>query len=173
MAPQENNNKSNKKYIRLKTDYPFSSRAPIGHSTLIVPTSDRKAFRISKGTHNPDYNLLCNNCSDATREALEIAFNRKMNPFLFTTPGDVRDFAIEELGAFPFIKGDSIFDMNHGKYKYVPRPAKKVRKQIKKLLTGFELLNEPDTHDLLIPMDNADTTALFRYLREGRQNKKF
>jgi hypothetical protein len=171
MAQQENNNKSNKKYIRLKTDYPFSSRTPIGHSTLIVPTSGGKLFNISKGPHNPDYNLLCNNCSDATREALEIAFNRKMNPFLFTTPGDVRDFAIEELGAFPFIKGDSIFDINNGKYRYAPRS--KVRKHIKKLSPGFELLNEPDTHDLLIPMNNVDTTALFKYLREGRQNKKF
>lgn len=47
-----------------------------------------------------DYNLLTNNCSDATREVLEEISGKKLNPFLFTTPGDVRDFFKENFKVF-------------------------------------------------------------------------
>jgi hypothetical protein len=38
------------------------------------------------------YNLVTNNCADATRCALETISGKKMNPYFFTTPGDVLDF---------------------------------------------------------------------------------
>jgi len=38
------------------------------------------------------YNLVTNNCADATRCALEDISGKKMNPYFFTTPGDVLDF---------------------------------------------------------------------------------
>lgn len=38
------------------------------------------------------YNLVTNNCADATRKVLEAIYQIKMNPWLFTTPGDVKDF---------------------------------------------------------------------------------
>ena len=43
------------------------------------------------------YNLVTSNCSDKTLEYLNKIFNKKESTFLFTTPGDVKDFA-EELG---------------------------------------------------------------------------
>jgi len=43
-------------------------------------------------TKDAGYNLVTNNCSDATRCALEAISGKKMNPNLFTTPGDVLDF---------------------------------------------------------------------------------
>jgi hypothetical protein len=58
-------------------------------------------IRVDKGGKNPDYSLITNNCSDATRCALEHTFNKKINPFLFTTPGDVQDFALDELNGVP------------------------------------------------------------------------
>ena len=53
---------------------------------------------ISNDGHNPNYNLLLNNCSDATRRALEAISGESINPVLFTTPGDVKDFAENQMG---------------------------------------------------------------------------
>lgn len=55
---------------------------------------------------DPGYNLLFNNCSDATREALERATGKKINPWFFTTPGDVRSFAENVLGGTSYDNGD-------------------------------------------------------------------
>lgn len=47
---------------------------------------------VNKGFRDNDYNLLFNNCSDATRRVLEKFYGDKMNQFLFTTPENVRDY---------------------------------------------------------------------------------
>ena len=81
------------KYITLYTYYPIVSRYPYtGHSSLSIIDKDNGIYRsyaINKSSKSKDYNLFTNNCSDATRCALEKTFNKKINPFLFTTPGDV------------------------------------------------------------------------------------
>jgi hypothetical protein len=41
---------------------------------------------------------------------------------LFTTPGDVQDFVLEELNGIPMIKGDSIYYPAEHKYKLDLRP---------------------------------------------------
>lgn len=64
-----------------------------GHSSL--NSHDRE---YSGYFDDPDYNLVTNNCSDETRMALEAIFEDKMDNVLFTTPGDVRDFAIKHGG---------------------------------------------------------------------------
>ena len=81
-------------YTYLDTYYPVTNEQYkyTGHSTL---THDGRC--ISKGGRNKGYNLVTNNCADATLEALQLISGKKANPFLFTTPGDVRDFALEEL----------------------------------------------------------------------------
>jgi hypothetical protein len=56
---------------------------------------------ISRSSRNFDYNLVTNNCSDATRCAVEQIFGEKINPILFTTPGDVQDFVAEKTGQKP------------------------------------------------------------------------
>ena len=101
--------------IRLTTYYPVVSKYPYtGHSELEVPIDtatwntykEDSVFRerispyltINKGGSSRDYNLLTNNCADATLSYLNSAFNTKENPILFTTPGDVRDYAINTLG---------------------------------------------------------------------------
>lgn len=75
---------------------------PIGHSIISLDSQDPElAFKnatISSHPSDNDYNLITNNCSDDTRKVLEAAFKKKMNPFLFTTPGDSRDFLIENGG---------------------------------------------------------------------------
>ena len=58
-----------------------------------------------------DYNLVTNNCSNETRRMLEAVFNKKADVTGFTTPGDVRDFAIDNGG----IKKD-----NQGRLVIIP-----------------------------------------------------
>lgn len=82
-------------YATLNTYYPFVSKYPYtGHSELVTPSGKI----ISTSGIDKNYNLFCNNCSDATGTALQKAFNKKLNAKVFTTPGDVKDFA-ESLGA--------------------------------------------------------------------------
>ena len=50
-----------------------------------------------KDFNDKGYNLLTHNCSDSTKEALEKATGIKYNTFLFTTPGDTKDFAKDKL----------------------------------------------------------------------------
>lgn len=81
-------------YTYLDTYYPITSKQYkyTGHSSLI-----HDGLNINKGGKNKGYNLVTNNCADATLGALELISGKKANPFLFTTPGDVRDFALEKL----------------------------------------------------------------------------
>lgn len=91
--------------ITLNTYYPFHKRYKIGHSNLQLRDGvlNRKYGKekggfvyINTEATDPYYNLITNNCSDDTRKVLEAAFQKKINPFLFTTPEDMRDFATEQ-----------------------------------------------------------------------------
>lgn len=63
-----------------------------GHSVIRGGAYGTKTFS------DDDYNLAFNNCSDETRRMLEAAFGKSSGVIGFTTPGDVRDFAIENGG---------------------------------------------------------------------------
>jgi len=93
--------------LSLSTYYPIIGKnyRYTGHSSLnarspeyTVDTSDgfttvpAKHARINKRSSDADYNFVTNNCADATRCALEAITGKKMNPYFFTTPGDVLDF---------------------------------------------------------------------------------
>ena len=84
----------------LDTYYPLSQEYPYtGHSALSINLSNGIPYRqVSKSSNDADYNLISNNCADDTRRVLEYLFKKKMNPWLFTTPGDSRDFLIENGG---------------------------------------------------------------------------
>lgn len=104
--------------VRLDTYYPFiSKKYPLtGHSKLVTPGGNR----IDVKSSDPDYNLITQNCSDATREALENATGQKINPWFFTTPGDVRSFAENTLG------GKSV-DMGNGLIRtFIPLPQSQI-----------------------------------------------
>lgn len=106
--------------IILDTYFPVASQDyPItGHSMLAVPhnnlySSKRTDSQISKlpqqvqeslnhftgydfidkSSASPTYNLITNNCADATLGALNAIFGTNESPFLFTTPGDVMDYS--------------------------------------------------------------------------------
>lgn len=91
----------------LDTYYPVIGRnyRYTGHSSLrarspeyTVDTSDgfttvpAKHASINKRPSDSGYNFVTSNCADATRCALETITGKKMNPYFFTTPGDVLDF---------------------------------------------------------------------------------
>lgn len=99
--------------IELYTYYPVISQFPFtGHSELYVPLNSHfmkpqelnpsletvPFGAVDKRMDSKDYNLITNNCADATLGALNYMFGTKESPNLFTTPGDVQDFAIEKLG---------------------------------------------------------------------------
>lgn len=101
----------------LRTYYPLISEYPFtGHSELQLfenhPTRPEIPVYlhqpISRFSHNFDYNLVTNNCSDATRCAVEQVFGEKINPILFTTPGDVQDFVAEKTGQKPVKEGKGL-----------------------------------------------------------------
>ena len=91
-----------KTYKPLHKEYPFT-----GHSSLDIPIDEDTAYiqgwyspygiSIDKTSNSKDYNLVTNNCADATLGALNYIFGTKEKPLLFTTPGDVRDYAINKL----------------------------------------------------------------------------
>ena len=62
--------------------------------------------------------------NDINTRLKEKTFNKKINQFLFTTPADVQDFALEELHGIPSIKGDSIY--SPVEHKYVLNKNKKI-----------------------------------------------
>ena len=96
--------KDSRNDVVLTTYYPVVSKYwATGHSTLDTPGGNF----IDVMSDDPGYSLLQNNCSDATRQALEYATGKKINPLFFTTPGDVKSFAEDVLG------GKSI-DMDDG-----------------------------------------------------------
>lgn len=79
--------------LTLDTYYPWSeSYRGVGHSVL----RGNHGHYISVASDDPGYNLVFNNCSNATRTALEAATGNKIDPWLFTTPGDVQQFFKEQ-----------------------------------------------------------------------------
>ena len=130
--------------LRLTTYYPFVSEYPFtGHSTLDIPidrntwenypgnlllsrqiTSDRISpyLTIDKDSSADDYNLITNNCADATLNYLNKAFGTNESPNLFTTPGDVRDYAINQL------HGKVINNNDGSDTVLIPRNANNARK---------------------------------------------
>lgn len=166
-------------YAELDTYYPFISNYPYtGHSSLnITDTIDGHKLNrpITKRFRDKGYNLLTNNCSNATREALEKTFNQKLNPFLFTTPGDVQDFALEKLHGVPEVKGDSIFIPNEGKYVLNTKELKSKRLR-KGLSTVFIPVTQKQKETLInIYKDNIyknNLEKLLKYRNDNRMNNK-
>lgn len=106
------------KPIELQTFYPLISEYPLtGHSSLSIPITDNIAKEyginnnsklvIDKLSDAENYNLITNNCADATLGYLNYIFGTKESPMLFTTPGDVRDYAITQLGG-KVVKKDGV-----------------------------------------------------------------
>lgn len=112
--------------IELRTYYPLGRDYPYtGHSQLHIPITEEAAdeyglydsddevpeyrsryrIRVNKRPYAEDYNLVTNNCADATLGYLNYMFGTKESPYLFTTPGDVRDYAINKLKG-KLIKGE-------------------------------------------------------------------
>lgn len=146
------------KYAVLDTYYPFISKQYpyTGHSSLTIIAKDNGTYRsysINKYSKSKDYNLFTNNCSDATRCALEKTFNKKINPFLFTTPGDVQDFALEELHGIPRFKGDSIY--SPVEHKYVLNKRKKK-------------FNKKGENTIYIPLDENQRKFLKWYIKQEK-----
>lgn len=81
-------------WATLNTYYPIVSEYPYtGHSELDISDNKGKHITtITKYGDDFDYNLVTNNCSDATRCAIEEIFGESINPMFFTTPGDVKTF---------------------------------------------------------------------------------
>ena len=150
------------KYIALYTYYPIISRYPYtGHSQLIMTAIDKDRYRsydINKTPKHKDYNLITNNCSDATRDALEKTFNKKSNSLLFTTPGDVQDFALKQLNGIPEIKGDSIYDRTSHKYILNKQNNKKQYSRRKVVY---------------IPINDNQKNFLKQYIEQGHKNHLF
>ena len=132
--------------IRLNTYYPVVSDYPYtGHSELKIPI-DRTTWwdytgekeypndrvlpyvTIDKKSGAPDYNLVTNNCADATLNYLNKAFNTHESPMLFTTPGDVRDYAIHKL------HGKLVHNDNGSDTVLIPRNARNKTKISKEAL---------------------------------------
>lgn len=143
------------KYAKLDTYPPFSSQYMIGHSLLSLPDS-LSTIRINKQLDSKGYNLFTNNCSDATRCGLETISNKKINPFLFTTPEDVKDFATTKLKAIPKYKNDSIFSPKENRYRFAKRVPK-----------------NPDRSTLYIPLDKNQYNVLANFIRNGNKNREF
>lgn len=109
-------------YNGIKYDYinPDENFKWTGHSEI----TQRNRQTYTKTMEDPDYNLLLNNCSDETRRVLEAVFNKQLKTFGFTTPGDVRDFALENGGKSI---EDKIFDRNKKYGRYIMIPMNKER----------------------------------------------
>lgn len=73
-----------------------------GHSELeLIPDyHDGPRGYVSMDMDDKGYNLFTNNCADATRMVMEEIFGKQMNPWLFTTPRDSRDFLLENGGRY-------------------------------------------------------------------------
>lgn len=86
--------------LTLQTFYPVVNKQYpwTGHSQLRVTKKENAVggpgFKMSLSSANKGYNLVTNNCSDYTRMGLEAITGKKVNPWFFTTPGDVQDFFI-------------------------------------------------------------------------------
>lgn len=105
-------------YYNSKFDSPYKWT---GHSAI--------SGIVSKDSDEDDYNLVTNNCSDATREYLEAIFNKKLDYNFFTTPGDVRDFALQN-GGKQIDNRTIIIPMNKERYDRLRKFKKTKRKYL-------------------------------------------
>lgn len=114
-------------YTYLDTYYPVTNEQYkyTGHSKL-----SHDGLCIDKGGKNKGYNLVTNNCADATIGALQSISGKKANPFLFTTPGDVRDFALEELS------GEVVWDRKGQTRVRIPINATQSKKLREYIISG-------------------------------------
>jgi len=88
--------------IKLRTYYPGNKWYPLtGHSRLEIPFNKDEYIDVNKGFNDKGYNLVTNNCSNLTYNFLSKMFGKNEDFNLFTTPGDVREFAIKKLGGKP------------------------------------------------------------------------
>lgn len=79
--------------IILNTYYPLHHNYLIGHSQILAKSSiPNYSIEVDSRMNDSDYNLITNNCADHTGRFLQYALKRPFNP-IFTTPGDVRDYA--------------------------------------------------------------------------------
>ena len=134
--------------IRLKTFYPLHKGYPItGHSTLKIPITSKVVqeytgeerpmeLAVDKQSSAKDYNLVTNNCADTTLKYLNYIFGTNERTNFFTTPGDVRDFAINKL------KGKVITDKDGNDTVIIPRTKENADKLSEKALQLYE--KEPD-----------------------------
>ncbi|WP_279148547.1 hypothetical protein [Segatella bryantii] len=108
----------------LTTYYPWSVDFPVtGHSTLeLIHDDEGSSGFVTAYMDDPWYNFITNNCSDATRNAIESATGKKINPMFFTTPGDVKDFVENNLG------GKSKYDRRGFSETIFNIPTKQARK---------------------------------------------
>lgn len=108
----------------LTTYYPWSVEFPVtGHSTLeLIHDDEGSSGFVTAYMSDPWYNFITNNCSDATRNAIESATGKKINPMFFTTPGDVKDFVENNLG------GKSKYDRRGFSETVFDIPTKQARK---------------------------------------------
>jgi hypothetical protein len=159
-------------YARLRTYYPFVSKNYrwTGHSSLsisgLIPNryGDAQVGTISvdKGGRHNGYNLVTNNCSDATRCALEYAFDKKINPFLFTTPGDVQDFVLDELEGKKDIDGNRLFDLKNGDYA-----------QRGEHLVNTYKKNHKGSSTVYIPINDKEREKLIEFIYAGYKTHQF
>lgn len=149
---------NSEKYIALDTYYPLSSRYPFtGHSAISLVEDQTSPYLIDKLPTDKGYNVITNNCSDATKKALERTFNKNLKTALFTTPGDVRDFALEELNGIPEFKEDSVFSPIHGKYMF----------------DDGSVYREKGRETIFIPVTKDQKDFISLYGAIGRVNKEF
>ena len=166
LTPEEIRRRNMAKYARLNTYYPITSDYTwTGHSSLTAsrlnPNFTLTSKKIDKGGKSKDYNLVTNNCSDATREGLEYVFGKKIDPVFFTTPGDVEDFAKESLGGVERYNGDTMFDPKVKKYIQMT-PAQKRRRDKAK-----------GESEVYIPITREEGSKLFDYIEEGKKRNEF
>lgn len=100
--------------LRLHTYYPtLSGKFPVGHSKITY--APNASLQVNTKPNYIGYNFVTNNCSDDTGKCLEAVFQKDMNTFGFTTPGDVLDFA-KQNGAY--YRGTNVYiPMNKERWK--------------------------------------------------------
>lgn len=162
----ENAIRNNSRFLELRTYYPIISNYPFtGHSSLLFrrlnPDFSITTKAVNKKFENNGYNLVTNNCSDATREVLEKSFKKQDNPIFFTTPGDVQDFALNQLGGIKKYKGDTYFDSSTE--TYVPIPS--VNMKNKSMHKGKSVV--------YIPTNAEQRSLLDKYITEGNKSNQF
>lgn len=143
----------------LDTYYPIVSKYPLtGHSSLKLSEAEKDnglytgkykgIGRIDLGGQSSKYNLVTNNCSDATGKCLSEVFGIPMDTFLFTTPGDVRDYFIDR-GA----KEDLSRRKNIKRRKKIPKTSK-----------GY------DTHTKYLSPEQGDKMKNYLITNQGIDN---